>query len=72
MLFHLSKLPLAMFLLGAIVCTAASRYEGDDGSLALTDQANDLQQIDYDVDNGVTASFVCNVSYTIACSGCKF
>ncbi|KAF8240454.1 hypothetical protein L208DRAFT_1384543 [Tricholoma matsutake] len=46
MLFHLSKLPLVT-LLGAIVYTAASRYEGDS------------QQIVYDVDNGNNASFAC-------------
>jgi len=49
-----------MFL-GAIVCTAASRYEDDDGLPALTDPANDYQQIVYDVDNGVNISFVCDV-----------
>ena len=52
-----------MFL-GAIVGTAAaSRYEDDHGLPALTDQANDHQQIVYDVDNGVNASFACTVSY---------
>jgi hypothetical protein len=62
MLFHLAKLPL-LTLLGAIVCTAASRYEDDDGLQALTDQVNDHQQIVYDVDNGDNASFACTVSY---------
>ena len=64
MLFHLSTLPLVIFL-GAIVCTAASRYEDDYGLPALTDQANDHQQTVYDVDNGVNANFACTVSYTI-------
>ena len=64
MLFHLSnlKLPLVAFL-GAIVCTAASRYENDDGLSTLTDQANDHQQIVYDVDNNGNASFACAVSH---------
>jgi hypothetical protein len=61
MLFHLAKVPLLTFL-GAIVCTAASRYEDDDSSRALTDQSNDHQQIVYDVDNGDNASFACAVS----------
>ena len=63
MLFHLSSFPLVIFL-GAIICTAASRYEDDGGWLTLTDQANDHHQIVYDVDNGVNANFACNVSYT--------
>jgi hypothetical protein len=62
MLSHLFTLLLVMFL-GAIVCTTASRYEDDHGLSALTDQANDHQQIVYDVDHGVNASFACNVSY---------
>ncbi|KAF8238098.1 hypothetical protein L208DRAFT_1388049 [Tricholoma matsutake] len=58
MLSHLFILPLVTFL-GAIVCTAASRYEDDDGFPALTGQANDYQQIVYDVDNSDNASFAC-------------
>ena len=52
-----------MFL-GAIVSTAASRYENDQELPALTDQANDHHQIIYDADNGINASFACTVSYT--------
>ena len=65
MLFHLSTLPLAIFLGAIVVSTTTSRYEDDDGFPALTDQANHHQQIIYDVDNGVNASFACDVSYSM-------
>ena len=65
MLFHLSTLPLAILLGAIVVSTTTSRYEDDDGFPALTDQADHHQQIIYDVDNGVNASFACDVSYNM-------